>query len=854
MAEKKAIQFLNCPCLQGKDLDLGRSGEDKEERGRAHRLLGGRGAGWLGRCAAAGGASRRGAGSRAGAPRRRGPSPAAREGGGPAAGGGRLAVEGGSPAAGGWRPDGRGRSGGVGWWVALWRRGGRFGVRVCAAVQARSIRVCGEARISCCSLDPHAEPYIASHGDFEDRLRFTDSEASFDDSDAPPSSERDKSVLLPRQQRRRPNPASSRGAHHHASRPPQRIPTRLASIVVHPARMSIEPDADGFRRVQSRRRWRRAAVPSRPVPRDLVGKCFNCFAEDHVRAKCTSPPRCFACREVGHQERDCSFRPVAGRCKGKRGCSPSRMPRRWSARRRRPSPSRRASPADTASARSASTRREPSVQPVCMPPTLEHHPEAPVDELAIIEEPAGVTRVDEPASEASAHASHVTSGGGAAEDGAAAARGTSPPTLDGLPSGLLQIQGAGGHEGHPKPSWAPPVLGSTLPTPRPWRILTTSGSSSWRHGAQTRTSSPTRRSWRFLSRMRSTAAVHRCTYVRTISSTTRFRRCDAGCASGSSSSRIGIRRRRPPVMTMMPVATATTATTTATIRASAVAVVDRGRARPGLAEWREPRLGCGSGPAFRARESRGAILVGDVTCPVASPRGAMLCRGISSRIPATRRMRVEAPVVMQVDSALMRTSSPSPVKSSESDPMLAEAALCTLRKGVSVCEAWAHSIDVCPRGSCSSSYCGQSFVGAALDADFELWAGRANCSLTGPSDGPDVMCGFGLDMWQPEATSREVARAVDLCLSGPEELSSGPSSPMLATPLLGQDGNRSSVLALEHAADDEMADSATDEEAAPGADVVVVDDIAEHSEKLLPVEDFISTFKKPLTQPVATAS
>lgn len=68
---------------------------------------------------------------------------------------------------------------------------------------------------------------------------------------------------------------------------------RLASVVMHPARMSAEPDSDGFQEVHNRCRWRRTVVAasSRPVPADLVGKCFNCLSTDHKRADYSLPPR-----------------------------------------------------------------------------------------------------------------------------------------------------------------------------------------------------------------------------------------------------------------------------------------------------------------------------------------------------------------------------------------------------------------------------------------------------------------------------------------------------------------------------------------------------------------------------------
>lgn len=55
----------------------------------------------------------------------------------------------------------------------------------------------------------------------------------------------------------------------------------------------------------------------------------------------------------------------------------------------------------------------------------------------------------------------------------------------------------------------------------------------------------------------------------------------------------------------------------------------------------EPRLGHGSGPAFRALESRRAIVVGDVTCPIPEPRGAMPCRTGISAFHAAQTTRVD---------------------------------------------------------------------------------------------------------------------------------------------------------------------------------------------------------------------
>lgn len=121
----------------------------------------------------------------------------------------------------------------------------------------------------------------------------------------------------------------------------------------------------------SRRRWRRTPEPRRPVPPNLVGKCFNCLSESHVKADYTGPARCFNCLDGGHQARDYPLPARPAPDEGKRGRSPARPAcRAGRARRRRSSP-RRVSLADTASARTASAGRSPSVPPVCGPPSPE---------------------------------------------------------------------------------------------------------------------------------------------------------------------------------------------------------------------------------------------------------------------------------------------------------------------------------------------------------------------------------------------------------------------------------------------------------------------------------------------------
>jgi hypothetical protein len=224
------------------------------------------------------------------------------------------------------------------------------------------------------SLDPDAEPFAASPGGLEARLHFSDSEASFSNSDAPPPPGRGKAVYS-----RRPRRGDFMGDARHSPRPSPPAQRRLASIMVPPPRMSVQPDAEGFRPVQSCRCWRCVAALRRPVPSNLLGKCFNYLAGDHVKAYCTFPSKCFNCKDGGHQARDCPLPPAVGPWEGKRGRSPGRVPsRQRGARRCRSSPSCGSS-ADTASARSVSTGIASSVPPVRQPPTPEPFVTEPVE-------------------------------------------------------------------------------------------------------------------------------------------------------------------------------------------------------------------------------------------------------------------------------------------------------------------------------------------------------------------------------------------------------------------------------------------------------------------------------------------
>ncbi|CAD6222371.1 unnamed protein product [Miscanthus lutarioriparius] len=88
----------------------------------------------------------------------------------------------------------------------------------------------------------------------------------------------------------------------------------------------------------------------------------------------------------------------------------------------------------------------------------------------------------------------------------------------------------------------------------------------------------------------------------------------------------------------------------------------------------EPRLGRVSGPAFQAQEIRDTILIGAVNCPVKSPRNAMPCCGASNAFHATPVAHVEEPLVAEVDFVAMCSGSPFSVGFAAVDPMVDDAA------------------------------------------------------------------------------------------------------------------------------------------------------------------------------------
>jgi hypothetical protein len=196
--------------------------------------------------------------------------------------------------------------------------------------------------------------------------------------------------------------------------------------------------------------------------------------------------------------------------------------------------------------------------------------------------------------------------------------------------------------------------------------------------------------------------------------------------------------------------------------------------------------------------------------------------------------------VAQVDFQPPSYCSPSPVKLKAFDPMLSEAALCTPRKGVSLCSGRAHSIDLCPRGALQSHSRHLGIVAAALE-ELGLLAGRLARIPTGPVIGPDCLFGSSQEAQSDGGFYQE---AVDICLSGLEDTGSGPCSPGMAQLQFGPEQTGTGITSSPSAHDSEPPTSPL---------AFVGDDVTEETTLragTLSVDEFISSFKLPLPEPI----
>ena len=137
----------------------------------------------------------------------------------------------------------------------------------------------------------------------------------------PCSSPKEKGTLVAERRRSTSPGRGSDGFMADARRPLRRDPPPPRS------RSSPVVDDDGFTEVVNKRRLRaanrpgrRTNPPRRPIPADLVGRCFNCLAHDHVGSQCTRPSRCLRCEEEGHAARNCKRPRFPGPPRGGRGC------------------------------------------------------------------------------------------------------------------------------------------------------------------------------------------------------------------------------------------------------------------------------------------------------------------------------------------------------------------------------------------------------------------------------------------------------------------------------------------------------------------------------------------------------
>ena len=235
----------------------------------------------------------------------------------------------------------------------------------------------------------------------------------------------------------------------------------------------------------------------------------------------------------------------------------------------------------------------------------------------------------------------------------------------------------------------------------------------------------------------------------------------------------------------------------------------------------DPRLSNGWGPAFRAREAKSVIRVGDVACPVASVGGAP-CRIFGSKIPAARRTwETCSPDMLAVRSA-EGIGGPHPVISTVDDPMRMEAALSEGLPDTPVApEVCPHTVDILPHKR-SPNLCSQGYSGRILDLEFESWVAPAGQLNLGSLYGPESMPSFGPDRFDDTGSmvDRGLPVEVNLYLSGPEDLRSAPNSPRGAQ----EDG---SLVVLPAPPMDEQAPA-----------------------QPINVDTFIDSFRKPLEQPI----
>lgn len=135
-------------------------------------------------------------------------------------------------------------------------------------------------------------------------------------------------------------------------------------------------------------------------------------------------------------------------------------------------------------------------------------------------------------------------------------------------------------------------------------------------------------------------------------------------------------------------------------------------------------------------------------------------------------------------------------------------------------------------------------MGEALDSQVELLMGRASCCVPGRDIGPDMLLVSGLHRIEDGEVAPTSTEAVDLCLSGPEDVASGPSSPREISP---------GVLEDFQVRDEEFVAPAEELSGHAGVDdgsTVSPTIVAPSMSQPVPVDEFVNAFKKPLQQPV----
>ncbi|PNT64774.1 hypothetical protein BRADI_4g32814v3, partial [Brachypodium distachyon] len=94
-------------------------------------------------------------------------------------------------------------------------------------------------------------------------------------------------------------------------------PTVESAAAVRPVKERLGPAVGEWTEAKRRKTRRKAVVarpelvlpcarPRQPLPKEMAGLCYNCLGDDHIKAFCPNPSRCFLCGSDRHHSRECA--------------------------------------------------------------------------------------------------------------------------------------------------------------------------------------------------------------------------------------------------------------------------------------------------------------------------------------------------------------------------------------------------------------------------------------------------------------------------------------------------------------------------------------------------------------------